>query len=492
MRTKNEIVIGMLALFCMLQVNTAMGASPKEKRMKNKLLELVKAQQSILADNATAIWELAELGFQEHKSAAILQDRLSKAGFTVQTGVAGMPTAFVASYRNGEGPVIGLLAEYDALRGLSQDSVSRQKPIDGKTTGHGCGHNLIGSGAVAAAVALRQWMEEVGIHGEIRLYGCPAEEGGLGKVYLVREGMFKDVDAVMHWHPTDYNGYYSSPHMTIISTKFRFHGISAHAAAAPERGRSALDGAMVMATAVEYLREHVPDKTRIHYVISNGGQASNVVPDFAEIDLIVRHADPQVAQDVWKRVVDISRGAAIATETTSDYEITSGCYPLLVNRTLIDLAAKNFDALSLPLWDKNQMEFAKDIASTLEHPGTLDPTVILPPYPAKEVNASTDVGDISWVVPTVGVFTMGWIPGTAAHSWQAVAASGSSIGVQSAQVASEIIATTICDLFLNPELIAAAKQEMQQDRGTDFKYEPLLGDRKPALDYQQKNYSSQK
>ena len=492
MRIKNEIVIGMLALLCMLQVNTAMGASPKEKRMKSRLLELVKAQRQPLADNATAIWGLAELGFLEHKSATILQKRLSDAGFTVQTGVAGMPTAFVASYRNGEGPVIGLLAEYDALGGLSQDSTCIRHFRADNTNGHGCGHNLIGSGAVAAAVALRQWMEENGVHGEIRLYGCPAEEGGFGKVYMVRDGLFNGVDAVMHWHPTDYNGYYSSPHMASVSTKFRFRGVSAHAAAAPDRGRSALDGAMVRATAVEYLREHVPDKTRIHYIISNGGRASNVVPDFAEIDLTVRHANSQVAREVWRRIVEISRGAATATETTAEYELTSGCYPLLVNHTLIDVAATNFNSLSLPLWNKSQMEFAEGIASTLEHPGPLDPTIVFPPYPAKEVNASTDVGDISWVVPTVGVFTMGWIPGTAAHSWQAVAASGSSLGVQSALVASEIIATTVCDLFLNPELIAAAKQEMQQDRGTDFKYEPLLGDRKPALDYQQKNYSSQK
>lgn len=184
-----------------------------------------------------------------------------------------------------------------------------------------------------------------------------------------------------------------------------------------------------MATAVEYLREHVPDKTRIHYVISNGGQASNVVPCFAEIDLTVRHDSPQVAHDVWKRIVEIARGAAIATETVTEYELTSGCYPLLINRTLINVAADNFNALSLPQWNKNQMEFAEGIASTLEQPGMLDPRIIQPPYPAKEVNASTDVGDISWVVPTVGVFTMGWVQGTAAHSWQAVAASGSSLRV---------------------------------------------------------------
>lgn len=476
----------MLALIVFLQGNWAVAASTKEKKMKNRLLELVKEQRPMLADNATNIWGLAELGFLEYRSTEILQERLRQVGFSVQADVAGMPTAFVASYRNGDGPVIGILAEFDALVGLSQDSVCVRRTVEGRPNGHGCGHNLIGSGAVAAAVALRQWMEENGVRGEIRLYGCPAEEGGAGKVYLVREGLFDGVDAVMHWHPTDYNGYYTSPHMATISAKFRFRGVSAHAAASPEQGRSALDGVMVMATAVEFLREHVPDKTRIHYIISNGGGASNVVPNFAELDLTVRHADPNVARAVWQRVMDTSRGAAIATGTTSECEISAGCYPLLINRTLIEVAERNFNALTLPRWNDKQMDFARGIASTLERPGELNPTVILPPYPAKEVNASTDVGDISWVVPTVGVFTMGWVPGTAAHSWQAVAASGSSIGVQSAQVASEIIASTVCDLLLNPRIIETAQEEMRHDRGTDFKYEPLLGNRKPALDYQKK------
>lgn len=347
MKVMNKIIItGVLVLLCILQVNITMAASPKEKRMKDRLLELVKAQRQMLAGNATAIWKLAELGFQEYESAAILQDRLKQARYTVQTGIAGMPTAFVASYRNGDGPIIGLLAEFDALAGLSQDSTYIRQPLANSSNGHGCGHNLIGSGAVAAAVALRQWMEETGVHGEIRLYGCPAEEGGSGKVYMVREGLFDDVSVVIHWHPTDYNGYYTSPHMASVSTKFRFRGISTHAAAAPDRGRSALDGAMVMATAVEYLREHIPDKTRIHYIISNGGQASNVVSGFAEIDLTVRHACPQVARHTWKRIVEIARGSAIATETATEYELTSGCYPLLINRTLIDVVAKNFNALS--------------------------------------------------------------------------------------------------------------------------------------------------
>lgn len=469
------ILVSSLVLF------PAWGASSKGKKEKGRLLELVEAQRDALAGNSMAIWRLAELGFKENGSSAILQERLSEAGFSVEAGVAGMPTAFVASYRNGEGPVIGLLAEYDALAGLSQDTVPRRQPAEGMDNGHGCGHNLIGAASVAAAVAIRQWMEQEGISGEIRVYGCPAEEGGMGKVYLVRGGFFDGVDAVMHWHPTDYNGYYTSPHMAIINARFRFRGQSSHAAASPDRGRSALDGAMLMATAVEYLREHIPDKTRIHYIISNGGQASNVVPDFAEINLAVRHASPEVVRSVWERVGEAARGAAIAAGVETDCEISSGSYPLLINKTLVEVAATNFNALSIPRWDEGQMDFARSIASTLENPGELDPTVILPPYPAKEVNASTDVGDVSWVVPTVGIFAMSWIPGSAAHSWQTVAASGSPLGIQGAFIGSEVIATTVADLLLDPGIITKAKEEMQEDLGEGFIYQSLAGDRQPDI-----------
>ncbi|KAA6300410.1 MAG: p-aminobenzoyl-glutamate hydrolase subunit B [Candidatus Ordinivivax streblomastigis] len=481
---QNYIYLFLVSVILLLQ-DIKVEAASMEDKTHNRLLEIVKAQQVALSDDALVIWELAELGFMENKSSLILQRRLKNAGFTVTPGVAGMPTAFVASFKIGLGSVIGLLAEFDALPGLSQDATKERKEIPGKQTAHGCGHNLIGAATTASAIALKQWLAESGTQGEIRLYGCPAEEGGSGKIYLVREGFFKDVDAVIHWHPSDYNGYYTSTHMANISGKFRFHGISAHAAAAPERGRSALDGVQVMNLVVEFLREHIPDKTRIHYVITNGGKAPNVVPDFAEVFLTVRHSNPQVVKDVWDRIVDTSRGAAIATETTSDYEIISGMYPLLINRTLVDIAARNFKSLSIPAWNNEQMDFANGIAKSLEKPGEFNPAVILPPYPAKEVNASTDVGDISWVVPTVGIFSMSWIPGTAAHTWQAVAASDSSLGVQGAFVAAEVIVTTAAELFLNPEIVQASKKEMFDARGKDYIYEPMLGNRKPALNYRE-------
>jgi aminobenzoyl-glutamate utilization protein B len=483
METKNYKICFMFVSAIFLFMETYAGIKPINDSQRKRIYELVKVQQPYLSEDALAIWDIAELGFLETKSSLILQNRLGNSGFTVNSGVAGMPTAFIASYKNGDGPVIAILSEFDALPGLSQDTTSERKIIPGKNTGHGCGHNLIGAASTASAIALKQWLQESGTNGEIRLYGCPAEEGGGAKVYLTREGLFNDVDVVIHWHPSDCNSYYTSPHMAILTGKFTFHGLSSHASASPDRGRSALDGVQLMSMAIEFLREHIPDKTRIHYIISSGGEATNVVPDYASMYLTVRHNDTKVVKEVWERVLDASKGAAIATGTTSGYEIINGMYPLLINRTLIDVAVRNFEAVQIPSWNEEQKVFANNIADTLSEVGELNPAIILPPYPAKEVNASTDVGDVSWVVPTVGIFTMCWIPGTPAHSWQAVAASGSSLGVQGAFVASEVIATTAAELFLNPEIIENANKEMLENRGKEFKYEPMLGDREPALDY---------
>lgn len=449
---------------------------------KEALSRELQKERAALENDALEIWRFAEIGFKEFKSSELLQNRLKSAGFSVNSGIAGMPTAFVASFKNGDGPVIAILAEYDALKGLSQ-STAPTPPARATESGHGCGHNLIGAASVHSAIALSRWMTANGVAGEVRIYGCPAEEGGAGKVYLVREGFFDEADAVLHWHPTDYNGYYTSPHMATISGKFRFRGLSSHAAAAPERGRSALDGATIMSIAVEFLREHIPDGTRIHYVITNRGQASNVVPEFAEIDITVRHADTLVAREVWSRVNKAANGAAMATETEVECEISSGAYPLLINKTLIEAAEKNFNALTLLSWDAEQSAFAGKIADSLTESGELDPTVVLPPYPAKIVNASTDVGDISWAAPTVGIFTMAWVPGTVAHSWQSAAASGSKLGTHAAYVAAEILCATAADLFTNKELLQATKEEFETSRGDNFVYEPLLGYRAPALDY---------
>ncbi|RDE06992.1 amidohydrolase [Sphingomonas aracearum] len=437
-----------------------------------------------LESAARTIWGWSEVGYQEAKSSALLQGQLKAAGFTVKPGVAGMPTAFVASFKQGSGPVIGILAEYDALPGLAQSAVPSRAAIDNKAAGHGCGHNLFGAASIAAAVAIKEWMVANKVQGELRVYGSPAEEGGSGKVYLVRAGLFDDVSAVLHWHPADANGVFTGKSMANISGKFRFHGTSAHAAASPEKGRSALDGVEVMDVAVNFLREHIPSSTRIHNVITAGGEAPNVVPDFAESYYYVRNTDPEIVKDVWARVTRASEGAAMATGTRVEQEVTGGVYSMLASRTLAKVMAANLTQVGGENWTPEEIAWATAMQKNLPTQPPLDSvkrTDLADRGP--DGGGSTDVSDISWTTPTIGLNTATWVPGTPAHSWQAVAASGMSIGFKGAVVAAKTIALTAADLFLSPQTLAAAKAELDAARGPGFRYAALLGDRQPALTY---------
>ncbi len=288
---------------------------------------------------AKQIWCFAEVGYQEVKSSALLATELETAGFKVTRGVVGIPTAFVAEIGSGK-PVIAILGEFDALPGLSQDATPLQKAIIANAAGHGCGHNLFGVGSAAAAIAVKEWMTANRVPGTLRFYGTPAEEGGSGKVYMVRDGLFKDVDAVIAWHPGDQNDINGTSSQANITGKFRFRGVSAHAAGAPERGRSALDGVEAMDVMVNMMREHVPQDTRIHYVITNGGRAPNVVPDFAEVYYYARQNDMKILDDVWGRILKAAEGAAMGTGTTVDFEITGSVYPILLNETLAKVMYK--------------------------------------------------------------------------------------------------------------------------------------------------------
>ena len=266
------------------------------------------------AEIARTLWEYAEVGYQEQKSSALLQSVLAEEGFAIEAGVAGIPTAFVASYGD-TGPVIAILAEFDALPGINQDAVPMRSPIEGKGAGHACGHNLFGAGSVGAAIAVKHWLDETGSPGTIRLYGTPAEEGGSGKVYMVREGLFDDVDIALHWHAADENSAAAQTTLANRSAKFRFHGVSAHAAGAPEKARSALDGVEAFNHMVNMMREHVPQETRIHYVITAGGLAPNVVPDFAEVFYYVRNPEAAMVSEIWERLEQAALGAAQGTGT---------------------------------------------------------------------------------------------------------------------------------------------------------------------------------
>lgn len=460
-------------------------AKPVTDAEKAQILKLVDADAANIKDAALKIWGFAEVGYQETKSTAVLQDQLKAAGFEVKAGVAGEPTAFIASYKNGAGPVIAILAEFDALPGLAQTADPVQTSIPGQIAGHGCGHNLFGAASVGAAVSLKAWMIKNNIKGELRVYGTPAEEGGSGKVYFVRDGLFNDVDVTLHWHPANSNSAVQGVSMANISGKFRFHGVSAHAAGAPEKGRSALDGVEVMDVATNFLREHTPDKTRIHYVITAGGTAPNVVPNFAEVYYYVRHPDPAVVKDVWSRVEKAAEGAAIATGTKVDKEITGGVYALLPNDTLGRVMDANLRKVGGITWTPEEIAFAKTLQTSLVNPPSIDTVKTVEPYKIELEGGggSTDVADISWVTPTVGLGTATFVPGSAGHSWQNVAAAGSSIGVKGAVNAAKTLALTGADLFANPDIVKKAKAELDQRRGPNFTYKAMLGDRPPALDY---------
>ena len=281
---------------------------------RTQILKLVDTNAAQYKQVSKEIWGYAELGYHENKSSTLLQDQLKKAGFSIQAGVADEPTAFIASYGSGK-PVIAILGEFDALPGLSQQAIATREAVVSGAPGHGCGHNLLGSGAALAAVATKDFMAEHHIAGTLRYYGTPAEEGGAGKVYMIRDGLFRDTDVVLEWHPGNRNSVHYGGMLALNSARFLYHGVAAHAAAAPDRGRSALDAVMLMGNGVEFLREHVPSNTRIHYIISNGGAAPNIVPDTAELYLYARSPSLSLLDDVWSRILRIANGAAMMTDT---------------------------------------------------------------------------------------------------------------------------------------------------------------------------------
>lgn len=431
---------------------------------------------------ALNIWDYAELGYKENKSSALLQSTLKDNGFTVEAGVAGMPTAFVATYGSGS-PVIAILAEYDALPGISQDNSPVKSAISNKTSAHACGHHLFGTGSVAAGIALKKLLETGKIKGTLKIYGCPAEEGGSGKVYMVRDGLFNDVDIALHWHPGDNNSVTYTSALANKSAKFRFYGIASHASMSPEKGRSALDGVEAMNNMANMMREHIPQEARIHYVITNGGKAPNVVPEFAEVYYYVRHPDKRMAVSIFDRLEKAAEGAALGTGTKMDYEIIGGTHDLLIIKTLAANMQSNLEKVGGVTYTEEEMNFARKIQSSfLGKVDSIGSAAKVNPLHTYKDLGSTDVGDVSYAAPTVGVSTATWVPGTSAHSWQAVASGGTDIGIKGMMVASKTIAFTAIDLFTNPALIKKAKEEFMQTKG-DYEYKALLGDRKPALNY---------
>jgi len=470
-----RVALTLTALLCWLGGGSAWA--------DDALLRLVEARRAVDVAVAKDLWNWAEVGYQEVQSSARLQQELRAAGFTVRGGVADMPTAFVAEYGRGK-PVIAILAEMDALPGVSQAAVPERSPLRGRISGHACGHHLFGTGSVSAGIAVREWLVANRRSGTIRVYGTPAEEGGAGKAYMVRAGLFDDVDIALHWHAGDRNSVTNEPTLANKSAKFRFAGIAAHASAAPERGRSALDGVEAMNFMANLMREHVPEDARLHYIITRGGDAPNVVPESAEVFYYVRHRNPRTMADIFDRLVKVSAAAALGTGTTVQHEVIHGAYSLLPNDALATLVDAQLRRVGGVNYDAAEQDFAARLVTTLGKTElALGSEREIQPIGYRTSQGSTDVGDVSWTVPTIGFRTATWVPGTPAHSWQAVAAGGMSIGFKGMENASKVLALTAAELFLQPDLISAARAEFERRRGPDFRYASAVGDRAPPLDY---------
>jgi aminobenzoyl-glutamate utilization protein B len=455
---------------CTLLVTAAHGgqrsATPAPGGGKGAALSWIDGQADLLKATNKKIWTYAETGLEERRSSAELAGLLRANGFTVETGAAGMPTAFVASYGSGR-PIIGILAEYDALPGLSQDTVPERVERADASAGHGCGHSVFGTASTGAAIAVKQAIERGAIRGTIRLYGTPAEETGIGKTYMLREGLFKDADVILAWHAGDRTASSYSYSKANVSVKFRFSGLPAHASASPHEGRSALDAVELMDVGVNFMREHVKEDARIHYVVTRGGGQPNVVPPEAEVWYYIRankHAD---VEEYFTWVSDIARGAATMTRTKlAAVQVDADMHEVLPNRTLSEVIQRNLELVGAPAFTAAEKAFARKSQEPLGRAferalsETVEP---LPSQPTQGV-ASTDVGDISWFVPVGQLTAATHTFGAPGHSWQIVACTGMSIGEKGMLVATKALAGAAVDLYESPALIERARADFKQTR----------------------------
>lgn len=414
-----------------------------------------------------ALWKLAEVGLEERKSSELLVGQLKDAGFTVEENIADMPTAFLASYGSGR-PIIGILAEYDALPGMSQRVAPQRVPVSEGGAGHACGHSGLGAGAVGAAMAVKAALEKHAIPGTIRLYGTPAEETVIGKVYMTLDGQFDDLDICLHWHPASRNEAWSGSSKALVSAKFTFAGTPSHASVSPASGRSALDAVELMNVGANFMREHIKEDARLHYVITDGGGQPNVVPPTATVWYFVRADGHQDVEYNFRWLQDIAKGAALMTRTKLTVAIDTDCHEIIVNAPLSDLITKNLRRIGPPTFNAKEIEFARRLQAPLtaqfgtKFPLAIDETIHRATVGTQPSKGSTDVGDISWRVPTGGLRTSCLVAKSPGHSWQNVASIGSTIGEKGILYAAKVLAVTAIDLFENPKLLAAARGDWQQ------------------------------
>ena len=456
---------------------------------EERILRFLDTAEAELVAMAQDIWEHPELGQQESYAAKLQADRLAAAGFEISQGVDQLPTAFVATWGQGK-PIIGILGEYDALPSLSQQVSATQIPIVEGDPGHGCGHNLLGMAGVGAALAVKDSMQDAGVQGTIRYYGCPAEETLVGKVYMARAGVFDDLDAVITWHPSYINSARYTSASALNSFKVNFHGIAAHAGGTPEAGRSALDGVQLMDVGVNYMREHVIQDARVHCVITEGGQAPNVVPPYAQVWYYVRAPNRDQVDLIYSWMLDIAQGAALMTGTSFDIEFLTGCYNTLPNEVLGELLVEKLRLAGPPRFTAAEKDLARKLQETFP-PGSIekaeqrfemtreemgDPlceVITEPSGMGKVMGGSTDVGDVSHITPTMELTTCCQALGTPGHSWQFVVTSGSSIGHKGMMLAAKAMALAVFDLETKPNIVQAARDEFKRKTGGKSYVSPL-------------------
>ena len=472
---------------------------------REEILSLIDERSKAYTDISDAIWGYAEPRFQETDSSALQQEYLKSRGFSVRADLAGEKTAFIAEWGSGT-PILAFLGEFDALSSLQQKADCTERcPIEGKTNGHGCGHHLLGTASVAAVDALKTYMENHGLTGTIRYYGCPAEENAGGKAYLVRDGYFNDCDIALTWHPYTMNKVMKGGfHLANFRAFFTFHGISSHAAGAPELGRSALDAVEIMDIGVNYMREHMIDAARVHGAITNpGGIAPNVIPAEAQILYAIRAPKVTQVKKLFERMCDIAKGAALITGTTVEIRQVAAYSDLINNDTLADMVQENLEHVIPIGYTDEELEYAKKfqaIITDLDREGLKSMAADVGGRDRKNEimemplwdfivdknsryggGGSTDVGDVSWVVPVGQVYTNCYAAGTAMHSWQAVAQGKSSIAHKGMLAAAKVLACVGAELLLKPELVEKARADWKEELDGQEYPNPLPKDLKPEI-----------
>jgi len=446
--------------------------------LKNKIIEIIDSHEEEIIGIARKIWDKPETGYREVYASELQSRFLEEKGFTIKS-IEGMDTAFIAEHGSGK-PVIGFLGEYDALEGQSQKVSAEKEAVTEGAAGHGCGHNLLGAGSLGAALGLKELMESEGIKGTVRYYGCPAEELLSGKVRMAAAGEFSDLTCAFSWHPFDINAPFYAGANAVANVNFRFKGIASHAGQAPQNGRSALDAVELMNVGVNYLREHVIDSVRIHYVITDGGERPNIVPAQAASWYTVRGPKASDMLDTLDRIVMIAKGASMMTETEVEYEVVSAAYDYLPNKTLTSVIEENMKLVGAPKYSKADYDFSEQISSTMTREQRES---VLAGFGASKslsakvlhdelgginmhnmtVGGSFDMGDVSYVIPCAQLAGAAWPLGTPAHTWQACAASGHSIGYKAAIMASKVLASAAFDVIGDRTLADKAWEEFRTE-----------------------------